>query len=146
MGGAALLVGCADSASHDVLSTYAANDDTLSCQQINAEITKAQLVIDSVNKDKEDLTAADITDGILWFPFNLIAKNGNYNDATKAADGRISHLNELKKNRNCPTIVQNDGGSNDPVERLAKLQELYKGGTLTQEEFEVAKQKILSEI
>ena len=104
------------------------------------------MVIDGVNKDKEDLTAADITDGILWFPFNLIAKNGNYNDAINAADKRISHLNELQKERNCAVVVEEENKGPDALERLTQLQKLHKSGALTDDEFEEAKQKILADI
>ncbi len=145
LGCAVVVVGCAGSATHDVVSTHQANDDALSCREINSEMTKAQMVIDGVNKDKEDLTAADITDGILWFPFNLIAKHGNYKSAIEAADRRITHLSDLRKERNCPVMAHDDGGS-DPVSQLAKLQELYSNGALTEDEYTAAKKKLLSQM
>ena len=73
----ALLFGCAGSASHQVMSEYEATDKDLTCSEIKQETFKAQSVLDAVNKDKADLTASDITDGIFWFPFNLIAKSTN---------------------------------------------------------------------
>jgi hypothetical protein len=93
----ALLSGCAGSASHTVLSVHEAEDDKLSCGSVDAQIVKAQAVIDGVNKDKSDVTGADVVDGLLWFPFNLIAKSINYKDALEAADRRIARLQELKK-------------------------------------------------
>ena len=141
-----ILGACAGSASHDVLSTHQANDDGLSCQELNSEITKAQMVIDGVNKDKDDLTAADITDGILWFPFNLIAKHGNYKDAVEAADRRIAHLSGLKKERSCPVVAGDENRASDAIEKLTQLKKLHKEGALTDQEFEDAKQKLLSQI
>ncbi len=44
-------------------------------------------------------------DGILWFPFNLIAKNSNYKNALEAANGRILRLTELEKERSCQNLV-----------------------------------------
>lgn len=88
--------GCAGSATHDVVSSYQATDESLTCREIQTEMTKAQMVIDGVNKDKEDWTAADITDGILWFPFNLIAKDSNYSEALEAGDKRIARLTALR--------------------------------------------------
>ncbi len=94
--------GCAGSASHKVLSAYEAKDLSLSCQEIEIEMYKAQEVIDAVAKDREDLSGKDMLDGVLWFPFNLIAKSGNYKKATKAAGERIARLDALKKEKDCP--------------------------------------------
>ena len=94
---AAVLGGCAGSASHKVVSSHTAGDEAMSCPQIEAEIVKTQVIIDGVNKDKEDISGADIVDGILWFPFNLIAKSQNYQNALEAADRRIQRLQQLKK-------------------------------------------------
>ena len=60
--------GCAGSASHDVLSEYEAKDSSLSCQDVEIEMYKAQSVIDAVAKDREDLSGKDVLDGVLWFP------------------------------------------------------------------------------
>ena len=91
------LSGCAGSANHPILSAHEAEDDKMSCSTVDAQILKAQAVIDGVNKDKSDVTGADVIDTILWFPFNLIAKSINYKDAVEAADRRIARLQELKK-------------------------------------------------
>ncbi len=96
-----LAAGCAGSATHDVVSAYQASDSDLSCDQIKSEMMKAQIVIDGVNKDKEDWTAADVADGILWFPFNLIAKSANYSEALAAGSQRIARLTTLGKEKNC---------------------------------------------
>ena len=91
------LSGCAGSASHPILSAHEAEDDKMSCSTVDAQILKAQAVIDGVNKDRSDVTGADVVDTLLWFPFNLIAKSINYRDALEAADRRIARLQELKK-------------------------------------------------
>ncbi|MBI2994060.1 MAG: hypothetical protein HYY48_07795 [Gammaproteobacteria bacterium] len=97
----ATLCGCAGSATHKVLTSYEENDVNLSCAEIDAEIAKAQDVIDAVNQDKEDISGKDVIDGLLWFPFNLIAKSSNYNTALKAADGRVERLTALKQEKDC---------------------------------------------
>ncbi|HUP94151.1 MAG TPA: hypothetical protein VM164_04530 [Burkholderiales bacterium] len=93
----AFLSGCAGSANHPILSAHEAEDDKISCSNVDGQILKAQAVIDGVNKDKSDVTGADVIDTLLWFPFNLIAKSINYKDALEAADRRIARLQELKK-------------------------------------------------
>lgn len=121
-----LVAGCAGSATHDVVSPYQASDGDLSCSQIKSEMMKAQFVIDGVNKDKEDLTAADITDGILWFPFNLIAKDVNYRDSLEAGNKRIARLTELEKEKNCSTVAAE--ASEEPATNVAAQQERELSG------------------
>lgn len=96
-----ILYGCAGSASHKVLTSYEQNDVNLGCEEIDTEIFKAQDVIDAVNQDKEDISGKDVIDGLLWFPFNLIAKSSNYNRALEAADARIERLTQLKNDKDC---------------------------------------------
>jgi len=96
-----VISGCAGSANHKIMTSYEASDTELSCSEIDAEVNKAQDVIDAVNKDKSDVSGADVIDGILWFPFNLIAKSANYNKALEAADKRMARLTELKREKGC---------------------------------------------
>ncbi len=97
------LNGCAGSANHRVLSSHESGDDALSCTQIEDEILVAQAIIDEVNQDKEDVSGAYVVDGLLYFPFNIIAKSNNYNKAIEAADNRIENLQTLKKEKHCNT-------------------------------------------
>ena len=96
-----VISGCAGSANHKILTAYEAGDVELSCSDIDSELTRAQDVINSVNKDKSDVNGADVVDAVLWFPFNLIAKSANYKDALEAADKRIARLTELKREKGC---------------------------------------------
>ena len=143
---AAIVSGCAGSATHEIVSAHQAADESLTCGQITAEITKAQVVIDGVNKDKDDLTGADVVDGLLWFPFNLIAKEGNYTDAIEAADGRIERLSDLRKEKNCSTVVENKSNISDVVAKISELNRLYKSGAIDEGEYKALKQKLLAGI
>ena len=96
-----LISGCANSASHTVMQINKASDIDLSCKEIRIEKAKAQSVIDAVQQDKGDMTGADVMDGILWFPFNVIAKQSNYSEAVKAAEQRIEHLRLIEKENGC---------------------------------------------
>lgn len=84
-----------------MLPAYESNDENLSCEELAVEMYKAQDVIDAVAKDREDISGKDWVDGILWFPFNLIAKSGNYKKATEAASKRIERLTVLKEKKGC---------------------------------------------
>jgi len=92
---------CAGSASHKVLTAYEQGDADMDCVQLDTEIARAQEVIDTVNVDKSDISGKDVIDGVLWFPFNLIAKSQNYNSALEAADKRIERLSGLKTEKDC---------------------------------------------
>ena len=137
--------GCAGSANHDVLSSHRAQDESLSCEQIDEQIVRAQVVIDDVAKDKEDISGADIVDGVLWFPFNLIAKSANYKEATEAAGKRIARLQALKETQQCADAKV--AGPDSEVRRLAqelnRIAEMYRSGQLTEDEYKAAKSKAL---
>lgn len=142
---AALLSGCAGSANHQVLSAHQSGDENLTCQQIDAEIVRAQVVIDGVNKDKDDVSGADIVDGLLWFPFNLIAKSGNYEKATTAAGNRIGALQAIKDRKSCVGLSEQQqiAEADKITEKLIELSRLHKSGQLTNEEYQSAKRKVL---
>ena len=90
---------CAGSAQHQVVSANRAGDANLDCRELDAEIVRAQVIIDGVSQDKQGISGADWVDGLLWFPFNLIAKNQNYKNATQAADRRIGVLQGYKSKK-----------------------------------------------
>jgi hypothetical protein len=139
----ALSAGCAGSASHKVVTANTANDTTMACVDIEREIAQTQSIIDEVNKDKDDISGADVIDGVLWFPFNLIAKSQNYNDALQAADKRIARLNEMKKEKDCANDANAVAQTQNLTNQLSELNRQYKDGSLTEEEYKLAKAKLL---
>lgn len=142
-----LVNGCAGSASHKVVSANQSGDRDMTCKQLDAEIVKAQVIIDGVNQDKNDVSGADWVDGILWFPFNLIAKQQNYKNALQAADRRIENLERIKDKKGCDRGGANKAAikakSSSIVAELNKLTSMYKAGDLTKSEYEKAKKELL---
>ena len=121
-----VLVGCAGSAQHKVVSAYNAGDENLSCQDIQGEIIRAQVVIDEVNSDKSGISGADVVDGLLYFPFNLIAKSQNYKNALQAADKRIERLVVLQREKDCQTSVTEIEEKKSQISsELKQLKEMY---------------------
>lgn len=92
---------CANSASHDVVQVNRSSDVYLTCSDIRLEKMRAMDVIDGVSRDKKDMSGADLVDGLLWFPFNVIAKQSNYSSAVKAAQSRIDHLTVIEHEKKC---------------------------------------------
>ncbi len=142
---AGLLSGCAGSASHRVVTAHQAGDTDLTCEQIDSEILKTQVIIDGVNQDKEDVSGADVVDGILWFPFNLIAKSANYSSSLEAADRRIENLQKISTQNECEvaSVEDQEKALKQLTATLGELNDLYKSGALTDEEYKEAKQKVL---
>ena len=139
------LIGCAGSASHDVVSAYQAGDTSLSCGEIDQEIIRAQVVIEEVNEDKSGLSGPDVIDGLLYFPFNLAAKSQNYKNALSAADNRIERLENLKKDNECSdTSKEMEIIKSTLADELRELTQMYKNGDLTKTEYQKAKNKLLS--
>jgi len=137
------LAGCAGSANHKVVQTNPVNDQALSCQQADAEISRAQAIINEVNDDKADISGADVMDGILYFPFNLIAKNSNYSNALTAANQRIISLKELKNQKNCLDDTSHQVADNALTNRLTELNKMHSEGLISEEEYKSLKLKLL---
>ena len=139
------LSSCAGSASHKVVTTNYAQDQSLNCRQINDEMARAQAIINGVNDDKNDVSGSDVMDGILYFPFNLIAKNSNYNNALTAANQRIISLKTLKQEKSCPLDSQDEAKTADSnlEEKIRSLNKMYQEKLISEEEYKAAKLKIL---
>lgn len=140
------LTACANSASHKVVSTEKSTDAYLSCSDIRVEKRKTQAIIDGVDRDKEDMTGADFVDGLLWFPFNVIAKQSNYSSATNAAESRISHLTAMEAERGCSVAGNNSVSDTKVSQQLKSLNQLYKEGLLTESEFFEKREAVLNQI
>ena len=140
------LFGCAGSATHDVVSAYQSKDRTLTCSEIDKEIVRAQVIIDGINEDKSGISGADIMDGLLYFPFNMIAKSQNYKNSLSAADKRIERLENLKDEKGCKDTSQEMAKTKSSLsQELKELTKMYKSGDLSKIEFEKAKNKLLLE-
>ena len=139
-----LLINCAGSATHDVVSAHKAGDTDLTCKELDQEIVRAQVIIDGVEKDKSGMSGADILDGLLWFPFNLIAKSQNYKNSLNAADRRIERVEQLKVDKGCAAETEAiQAKTEDLTQKLLDLNQLYKDGGLTKKEYTKAKKKLL---
>ena len=139
-----LLINCAGSAQHDVVSAHKAGDTDMTCKELDSEIVRAQVIIDGVEKDKSGMSGADILDGLLWFPFNLIAKSQNYKNALNSADRRIERVEKLKVDKGCESRSEEiKAKTEDLTQQLLDLNKLYKDGGLTKSEYTKAKRKLL---
>ncbi len=136
-----LLVGCAGSANHKALSEHSDRDSKRSCHQLQSELTRAETILDEIEQDKQDINAADVVDGLFWFPFNLLVKIENYDRATEAAYRRIERLENLRTERGCGAPSTNAMMSQE----LDQLHRQYLEGKLAADEYIAAKQRIIDQ-
>ncbi len=138
------IVGCAGSANHKIVVTDQVKDQSLTCRQIDDEIARAQAIINGVNDDKNDVSGSDVMDGILYFPFNLIAKNSNYSNALTAANQRIISLKTLKQEKSCAVEVAGSTSSSSDLEsKIKSLNKMYQEQLITEDEYKASKMKLL---
>lgn len=137
----AFLYGCANSASHEVVTKTRASDVYLSCASIKSEKRRLLGIIDGVQQDKKDMTGADVVDGILWFPFNVIAKQANYAAAVSAARKRYDYLTSMEVEGSCDQARTASRSSkyDKPSLSQALTQEIKPGkGYITAEKISLA--------
>lgn len=140
---AVVLAGCAGSANHEVVTAYNASDDLMSCDQLTAEQVRVQAIVNAVNQDKDDVTGKDVLDGVLWFPFNLIAKNSNYNSALNAASARLARIDSLRNDKECSS-EQLAVAEKDLEKRLQELKDLRDKELITEDEYNSSRKAILT--
>ncbi len=139
----AFLMGCAGSAAHKVVKTDPVADSVLNCQQADAEIARCQAVINEVNEDKDDVSGSDVMDGILYFPFNLIAKNSNYSNALTAANQRIISLKQLKQEKKCIEDGNQVASSKELATKIAEINKMHEDKLISEEEYKTLRLKAL---
>ena len=143
LGSVLTLGGCAGSADHEVVSAYSASDEVMNCEQLTAEQVRVQAIINAVNQDKDDVTGKDMLDGLLWFPFNLIAKNSNYNSAINAANTRLMRIDSLRQEKTCSEDQLVEAEKSLEL-RLQELKSLREKDLITEEEYNQSRKKALS--
>ena len=83
-----------------VVSVVGPNDNNLSCSQLDSEIAIASNYKRDAKAEKSLGTATNVGALLFWLP-GMVATQMNANDAIKAADDRINHLNRLRSKKDC---------------------------------------------
>ena len=137
-----------------VVTVVMPGDEGLSCSQLKNEVAETQ----RFKREAEDVkggTGGNITRGLLFWPA-IIGSYQNANEAIAAANNRKVHLFNIMRKKDCKglggfvvettTVVQGDTKASEEsiTQELKSLNELYKSGVLTEEEFTQAKKKLLN--
>ena len=130
-----------------VVEVVISGDEKLNCEQLENEVAEAQKIKREAQYAREN-TGGNATRMMLFWP--AWAKTlHNADVAIMAADDRIFHLIKLMKKKKCQGVdvinAQIANTKSTIAQQLKDLNEMYKLGTLTKEEFEMAKKKTLSQ-
>ena len=83
-----------------VINVIGPNDSEMNCKELSAEIFKANQYADEAQQAKKTGTPHNIGAILFFFPgYGVTLKN--IAEATKAAQERALHLNELKEKKGC---------------------------------------------
>ena len=91
------LNGCA---TPHVVSVVGPNDNSMSCSQLDNEIAISSNFKRDAKSEKSLGTATNVGALLFWLP-GMVATQMNANEAIRAADDRINHLNRLKSKKGC---------------------------------------------
>ena len=143
--GLVLLNSCAKPSVVDIVVT---GDEKLNCEQLENALAETQKIKRDAEFAKEG-TGGNVARMILFWPAWAQTLH-NADVAIQAANDRNYHLINIMKKKNCKgvdninaQINKSTTSTNNVVEQLKELKEMYKSGDLTKEEYKKAKNKIL---
>ena len=91
---------CTSCASPTVVNIIGPNDNKLNCEELSAEITKANQYADDAQKAKKMNNPHNIGALLFFLPAAGITMK-NVEEAALAAKDRAIHLNKLKEKKDC---------------------------------------------
>ena len=139
-----LLNSCAKPTVTEIVLT---GDEELSCEQLINAVAESQKIKRDAEYAKEG-TGGNVTRMMLFWPAWARTLH-NADVAIQAANDRNYHLINLMKKKKCKNVdiisakIENTVTSNNIAAQLRDLNEMYKSGILTKEEFTKAKEKVL---
>tara|TARA_B100001964_G_C13719287_1_gene373851 strand:- start:116 stop:433 length:318 start_codon:yes stop_codon:yes gene_type:complete len=95
-----ILIFIASCATPHVVSVIGPNDNSMTCSQLDNEIAISSKFKRDAKAEKSYGTSTNVAAILFWLP-GVVATQMNANEAIRAADDRINHLNRLKAKKNC---------------------------------------------
>ena len=133
-----------------VVNVVVPGDEKLNCEQLENAVAESQKIKREAEYAKEG-TGGNVARMMLFWPAWAQTLH-NADVAIMAADDRNYHLVNLMKKKKCKNvdkikaeITNSTVSGNSIAVQLRDLNEMYKSGVLTKEEFEMAKKKTLSQ-
>jgi len=123
-------------------------DKKLNCDELNDEFYETRRFKKEAENVKEINSGGNMTRTILFWPA-LVKTLHNADVAIRAADARAYHITNIMKNKKCKDSDKLYSDLTKSISvilsfEIKRLNQLYKRGIITEEEFIQAKKKILS--
>ena len=83
-----------------VVSVVGPNDNRMTCSELDNEIAIAAKFKRDAKAEKSYGTSTNVAAILFWLP-GVVATQMNANEAIRAADDRINHLNRIRAKKNC---------------------------------------------
>ena len=124
------------------------NDKNLNCNELNDEFVETRRFKKEAQDTKDFNTGGNVTRTILFWPA-LVKTLHNADVAIRAADARAYHVVEIMKDKKCKHSDKLYSELTKTISvtlsfEIKRLNQLYERGIITEEEFVLAKKKVLS--
>ena len=140
---ALVLSGCA---TPHVVQAVKTSDNTLTCAQLDTEMSDADRFRSDAQKEK-GVTGTNVAAVILFWPA-MIGTYSNANEAISAADTRKAHLVGLYAQKKCmekgqtaDALSTTFSGKNE--QQLSELKTMLDKGLITKEEHDIKRKQVL---
>ena len=132
-----------------VVNVVMPGDKKLNCEELKDGFFETRRFKQEAESIKEVNTGGNVTRGMFFWPA-LLKTLANADEAIKAANDRGYHLVGIMKNKNCKDTDKlfaelTKTTSSYITQEIIRLNQLYKSGVLTKEEFIQAKKKVLNQ-
>ena len=137
---AVVISGCV---SNQAIRTVQTGDDERSCQALKSELAELGAKFEDA-KDDSGVTGKNVGLAIVFWP-GIIVNEVRANKNQDSIDARISHLGEIY-NGKCKENASVSSKHIPISERLQELKKLHEQGLITDDEYQSARKKALSEL
>ena len=132
-----------------VVNVVMPGDEKLNCKQLKNGFQETRRFKQEAEVVRDPSTGGNLTRGMFFWPA-LLKTMHNADEAIKAANDRGYHLVNIMKNKNCKDTDKlfaelTKTTSSYITQEIIRLNQLYKSGVLTKEEFIQAKKKVLNQ-
>ena len=144
----AVLIALNSCAKPTVINVSMPGDKNLNCDELNDEFRETRRFKKEAQDVKDLTTGGNMTRTILFWPA-VVKTLHNADVAIRAADARAYHVVKIMEEKKCKNTKKHYSELNKTISmtlsfEIKRLNQLYKRGIITEEEFTEAKKKVLN--
>jgi hypothetical protein len=129
--------------SNQAVQTIQVGDDEKSCQAIKSELARLGAKFEDA-KDDSGVTGKNVGLAIVFWP-GIIVNEVRANKNQDSIDARVSHLSTVYNSR-CLGDDSSESKVKSLSEQLSELKNLHDQGLISEDEYEVARKRVLKEL